>query len=263
MEFPDYVSLYAVLQAADPRKAERMSFRTVAWSSIGKKLITGATGLALILFLVGHLLGNLTLFIGPEAFNHYAHFLEELLHGWFIIAFEIGLIAVFLFHITAAVTVAWFDKNRARPIAYKKQGNAGHTSRKTLSSVTMIVTGSALLVFLVLHVKTMKYGGAKMIEMENGEMMKDLYGVVMHNFSRLWVVLAYTAVMILLGLHLRHGFWSAFQSLGWTNDRTLPMLEKLSLLCGFLFAIGFLILPLVLHFTGGVGLDHAAITGGH
>jgi succinate dehydrogenase / fumarate reductase cytochrome b subunit len=239
-----------------------MSFRAIAWSSVGKKLITGITGFALIGFLIGHLLGNLTLFIGPEAFNHYAHFLEELLHGWFIIAFEVVMIAIIVCHILAAATVAVLDKNRARPVAYKKLGRAGHTSRKTLSSVSMIISGLIIFGFLIWHIKTMKYGNPPIIAIEGGGTMKDLHAVVMRNFEQLWVVVAYVAVMILVGLHLRHGFWSAFQSMGWTNDRTLPTLERLSLIAGVLFAIGFMILPLVLHFTGGVGGGHADLTGG-
>ncbi len=225
-------------------------------------MITGITGFALIGFLTVHLLGNLTLFIGAEAFNHYAHFLEGLLHGWFIIAFEICLIAIFGFHIAAAVSVALLDKNRARPIAYKKLEKAGHTSRKTLSSVTMIISGTVIFIFLILHVKTMKYGSPPLIDMGHGESMKDLYAVVIRNFSSLWVTLLYVVVMILVGMHLRHGFWSAFQSLGWTSDRTLPTLEKLSIVIGVLYAIGFLALPLVLHFFCDVPAGHANLTGG-
>ena len=101
------------------------SFQAAAWSSVGKKLITGITGLLLIGYVIVHLIGNLTLFIGPDAFNHYAHFLENLLHGWFVIAFEIALITVFLFHIISAATVALLDKFGARPVSYKKRADAG------------------------------------------------------------------------------------------------------------------------------------------
>ena len=67
------------------------SLRALLWTSVGKKMITGLTGILLVLFVTAHMLGNMTIFIGPNAFNHYAHFLETLIHGWALIAFEIGM----------------------------------------------------------------------------------------------------------------------------------------------------------------------------
>ena len=120
------------------------TFRSHVWSSVGKKMITGLTGLMLVGFVAVHLLGNLTLFIPDRghAFNAYAYFLEHAVHGWLILAFEAGLLAVFGFHIVAAVTVAWTDKRRARPVGYALVRNAGGKSRKGLPSTSMIVTGS-------------------------------------------------------------------------------------------------------------------------
>jgi succinate dehydrogenase / fumarate reductase cytochrome b subunit len=239
------------------------SFRQIAWSSVGKKVITGITGLALVGFVIVHLLGNLTLFIGAEAFNSYAYFLEHLLHGWLIIAFEIGLIAVLFFHMLAAVYVAWFDKRRARPQGYAMVRDAGGGSRKTLSSRSMIITGIVLIVFIVIHVKMFKFADHALIPRADGHTMKDLYAVVVEAFKSPLITAGYVAVMILLGFHLRHGAWSAFQSLGWASERALPLLTGAALVVAVLLAVGFLILPLYIFFFVDPASGQAAMTGGH
>lgn len=219
----------------------------IAWSSIGKKIVTGITGLGLFGFVVVHLLGNLTLFIGQEAFNSYAYFLEHLLHGWLIIAFEIGLTAFFAFHIIAGVYVALIDKERARPVKYAKVRHARGTSKKTLSSRSMIITGIVLGAFVVWHVNMFKFGDHGVYVHPNGTEMKDLYTLVVASFSELWITAAYVAVMILLGFHLRHGVWSAFQSLGLNSTRSAPLVEGLGFAFALALAIGFVILPLYIY----------------
>lgn len=235
------------------------AFRSIVWSSVGKKFITGVTGLALIGFVTVHLIGNLTLFIpdGGHAFNAYAHFLEHAAHGWLIYAFEAGLILIFLAHMISAVTVAWTDKRSARPRGYAMQKNAGGKSRKTLSSTSMILTGLLLIVFVVLHVKMFKYADHPMVTYD-GTQMKDLFAVVVDAFKTPWITFGYVGVMILLGLHLRHGAWSAFQSLGWSSDRHMPLLQGVSVVLSVAMALGFLVLPLYIYF-----LVDAPLPGGH
>lgn len=236
---------------------------SVAWSSVGKKILSGLTGLALVLFVIVHLVGNLTLFIGPGAFNGYARFLEHLVHGWFIIVFEIGLITLLLIHILTGVYVAWVDKERARPIKYQVRGNAGGGSRKTLSSRSMIITGIVVGFFVIWHVNMFKFGPAGVYTSADGTAMKDLYTLVANSFKNVWITAGYVAVMILLGFHLRHGAWSAFQSLGWNNDRYIDGLTRIGLVLAFLLAIGFLILPLYFFFFVDPSAVQAAGPGGH
>ena len=231
------------------------SFGSIAWSSVGKKVIMGLTGLALFLFVCVHLIGNLTLFIGPDAFNNYAHFLEHMLHGWLIYVMEIGIAALFLFHIISAITVAWNDKRAARQEGYRYSQNAGGKSRKTISSRSMIYTGILLLIFVIAHIWLFKFGDHEIY----GEGKKNLYKTVVTAFKNPGLVVFTVVAMILLGLHLRHGFWSAFQSLGWANDRYLPVLEKLAMVFAVLLAIGFILLPVLLFFIG----DPNAMPGGH
>jgi len=237
------------------------NLRTVVWSSVGKKLITGITGFGLIGFIIVHLLGNLTLLIGPHAFNSYAHFLEGLVHGIFIYIFEAGLILILLFHIWAGLEVSVLGKYRARPVRYKKTASAGGTSRKTWSSITMIISGAIILGFLIWHVKMFKYGGAKIIG-EGEHAMKDLYAVVLEAFQDPLIVAAYVAVMICLGFHLRHATWSAFQSLGLTRDETLPLLGRVALVFAVVMTLGFCGIPLYMYLADLPPEAHAALLEG-
>lgn len=234
------------------------SFGSAAWSSVGKKVITGLTGFFLIGFVVVHLIGNLTLFIGPHAFNEYAHFLENALHGWLIYAFEIGLFVIFVFHIVSAVTVAWTDKRKARQQGYKFNRNAGGKSRKTLASSTMIYSGTILLVFVIGHIYLFKFGNHEI----DAQGVKNLYKTVVEVFKGVGFTVFTVVAMILLGLHLRHGFWSAFQSLGWANDKYLPLLVRVALVFAILLAIAFIVIPIYLFAFGDPNLVQAA-TGGH
>lgn len=225
------------------------SFRDAARSSVGKKLISGLTGLLLCGFVASHLVGNLLLLVGADAFNEYAHFLETLGHGYAIYGAEAGLIAFFVFHIVSGVMVA-LDRRRARPSGYKKRGNAGGASRKTLASRSMIITGVVLLVFLVLHVWMFKYGPgieAGYTTTLDGETHRDLYRLVVEWFKIGPVTAVYVAVMLLLGNHLRHGFWSAWQSLGVNSPKYMPLIHRLGIAFALLIALGFLLIPVLIY----------------
>ncbi|MEN8008481.1 MAG: succinate dehydrogenase cytochrome b subunit [Candidatus Krumholzibacteriota bacterium] len=235
------------------------SFGSAAWSSVGKKVITGLTGFFLIGFVVVHLIGNLTLFLGPHAFNDYAHFLETALHGWLIYGFEIGMFVIFVFHIVSAVTVAWTDKRKARQQGYKYSKDAGGKSRKTLASKTMIYTGAILLVFVIGHIYLFKFGNHEIDA--NG--VKNLFKTVVTVFKGVGFTVFTVVAMLLLGFHLRHGFWSAFQSLGWANDKYLPLLVRLALVLAIVLAIGFIALPIYLYAFGDPNLVQTVTTGGH
>ncbi len=237
------------------------SFGSALWSSVGKKVITGLTGLALIGFVLVHLIGNLTLFIGPHAFNGYAHFLETAVHGGLIYAFEIFIFIVFVFHMVSAITVAWTDKRKGRDTGYKYAKNAGGKSRKSFSSVTMIYTGAVLIFFVIAHIYLFKFNGGNPHE-EDAEGVKNLYKVVVTVFKGPGFTIFTVVAMTLLGFHLRHGFWSAFQSLGWANDRYLPVLEKIALVFAVLLAIGFIVIPIFLYLSGDPSAAQA-LPGGH
>jgi succinate dehydrogenase / fumarate reductase cytochrome b subunit len=166
---------------------------------------------------------------------------------------EFGLLLIFLFHATAGVIV-WLDKRKARPEGYAVTTDAGSPSKKTWSSKNMIITGLALAVFTIIHVKGFKYGpgvGEGYIINIDGVEMRDLYRLVIETFHNIYYVIGYTVAMILLGLHLRHGFWSAFQSLGVQHQKLVPVIYAVGILLAIVLGIGFLFIPAYIYFTGG------------
>ncbi|MGV3522854.1 MAG: succinate dehydrogenase cytochrome b subunit [Candidatus Sericytochromatia bacterium] len=240
------------MQNADQQAAKPGALSSVLSifnSSIGRKIVTGLTGLGLVGFTVGHLAGNLTLFGGAGPFNAYAHKLESL--GPLLYVVEIGLIALFVLHIffTVAVTV---QNKAARKSRYVQGGNAGKPSQKSLSSQTMIYTGSILALFVVVHVWMFKFGPGMAAGYNyelHGDQVRDLHRLVVESFKNIWIVLGYVGVTALLGVHVRHGFWSAFQSLGANHPRYMPIIRALGIFTAVLLGVGFVVLPLYIYFA--------------
>ncbi len=214
-------------------------------SSVGKKIMTGVTGLALCLFITSHLIGNLLLLIGRDAFNEYTYKLESM--GSILYFIEGGLALCFILHAMIGISI-WFKAREARPIAYKMVGYAGEPSKKTYASRSMIITGIIMFGFLVIHLASFKFGPAVRYE-HNGVMMRDLYTLVVMKFQTPLYAFGYTVVMLLLGVHLRHGFWSAFQSLGLTNPRLKPVIFGFGIFFAAALATGFVALPLWIYWS--------------
>lgn len=211
-------------------------------STVGRKYVMGLSGLALVAFIIVHLAGNLTLFFGPEAFNSYVLKLESL--GPLIRLAELGLMAVFVFHIIFAFSVTAQNRS-ARKSRYAVKGNAGKPSRKSLASQSMIYTGGVLLIFLVAHVWMFRFQTRVNPEhvIIHGSEVINLYKPVVQAFKQPPIVIIYTAVMLFLGMHIRHGFWSAFQSLGAWHPRYTPVIYTLGVFLAVVLALGFLVLP--------------------
>jgi succinate dehydrogenase / fumarate reductase cytochrome b subunit len=210
-------------------------------SSVGMKLLIGVTGLALFLYLILHIGGNLMVFLGPDTFNQYSH---TLLSNPLIVPVEVGLLLVFLLHIYKTVTM-YLANQQARPARYKVKRSAGPPSRKTFASSTMIFSGLWLLLFVVIHVKTFKFGA----EYERAG-VRDLYRLEMENFSNPLVVAFYILSMLVVGSHLWHGVSSAFQSLGADEPRWTPRVLAAGKLLAVLIAGGFIVIALWAHFAG-------------
>ena len=220
-------------------------------SSVGKKVAMALSGIALMLFLIVHLGGNLTLFAcdGGQLFNTYAHHLESL--GPLLYVAEAGLLAIFLLHVFTAFGVV-ADKRSARPGGYAVTASKGGNSKMTVASKSMIYTGIILLLFIPLHIWMFKFNagrGFTFIDL-HGKEVKDLYLMVLTAFKDPAKAWAYAAVMFLLGFHLRHGFWSSLQSLGAMNPKWSPALYATGLAFALLMAAGFLALPLYLLYFG-------------
>jgi succinate dehydrogenase / fumarate reductase, cytochrome b subunit len=213
-------------------------------SSIGTKILIGLTGLALVVFLILHLAGNLLVFAGPGPFNTYSH---ALITNPLVIPAEIGLAALFLVHIYKTVG-NWITNRRARPDGYAEKRWAGTPSRKTLASTTMVYSGIVILVFLILHLRTFKFGAYYQVA-DTG--VRDLHRLVLEVFSHPAYVIFYVVAMGLVGLHLGHGISSAMQSLGAEH----PRYTKRLLVAGYTFAVviaaGFASIPLWVFLLGG------------
>jgi succinate dehydrogenase / fumarate reductase cytochrome b subunit len=219
-----------------------MSLRRVFSSSVGTKLVIGATGLLLLAYLLLHLAGNLVVFAGQDTFNRYAHFL---ISNPLVVPAEIALLAIFLVHIYKAV-VMWTKNLAARPVAYEQKTWAGHTSRKSLASSTMIWTGVAILAFVIVHVAQIKYGAAYQI---GDPPVRDLYRTEVEVFSSPAWVGIYVVCMILIGFHLRHGISSACQSLGASHPQYTNRLVVAGTVLAVLIAGGFAIIPVWVFLT--------------
>ena len=219
-----------------------MSPRRVFSSSVGTKLLIGATGLLLFLYLVLHLAGNLMVFGGQELFNHYAH---ALISNPLVVPVEIGLLLVFLIHIFKTVTM-WTKNRAARPVAYEQKSWAGYTSRKSVASTTMIWSGVATLAFVIVHVAQIKYGAWYQI---GDPPVRDLDRTEIEVFSSpIWVAV-YVVAMVLIGFHLRHGIASAFQSLGASHPVYTKRLVVIGTIVAILIAGGFAVIPVWVYLT--------------
>ena len=217
--------------------------RSSLGSLITTKLIIGVTGVLLFAYLIIHIAGNLMVFLGPDTYNGYAHFLTS---NPLIIPIEIGLLLVFLIHLVKAIRMT-FQNQAARPAKYAKKEMAGGTSQKSLASSTMILTGVAILIFVPIHVWQFKFR----THYELGGGITDLYRTEVENFSSPITVALYIAMMVLVGLHLWHGVPSSFQSLGLNGPRFTPMIRKIGKVSAIVIAGGFVVITLWVFLVGG------------
>jgi succinate dehydrogenase / fumarate reductase cytochrome b subunit len=211
-------------------------------SSVGTKIVIGITGVALVGYLLIHIAGNMMVFFGPAAFNNYAYTLEG---NPLLPIIELGLLLVFLIHIFK--TVRMFLANQAlRPVRYAQKKYAGRPSRKTFASSTMIVSGLWLLAFLIVHVKTFRFG----VEQEWPAGGRDLYLLEMQAFTSPLVVGFYVISMIIVGSHLWHGVSSAFQSLGLDTPAWTRFILPAGKAIAVLIAAGFIVIAVWAHLNG-------------
>ena len=221
-----------------------MSLFAALNSPVGRKVLTGVTGIGLVLFVIAHMAGNLSYFFGPEAYNLYAHKLMSL--GALFYAIEILLAICFLLHAYLGVVIT-IQNRRARPDGYKLYRSAGRPSRLSASSRSMAITGIIILGFLVLHLNSFKFGTYYTVEI-NGVEMRDLYRLMSEKFKEPLYAFGYPVVMVLLGLHMRHGVWSAFQSITLASGKLSAVLYPLGLMLGIGVAVGFIVVPLYIYF---------------
>lgn len=222
-------------------------------SSIGKKILVAVTGLILVLFLAGHLAGNLLVFVGPEAFNNYAELLHELLHGAGVWIARIVLLTALVVHVVA--TIALVRQNRVASPKYEYQA----TIQAPKSSLIMIWTGLTILAFVVYHLMHFtiapKVGVDKAYQAATGETRNDAWQMVIDGFSNGFVVLFYVIAMSLLCSHISHGVGSMFQTLGFRSKKSSGLIRTISLGYAGLIWAGFVSIPVAI-FLFNFGKSH-------
>jgi len=201
-------------------------------SVVGKKVVMALTGCVLCLFVLGHMLGNLQVYQGAEKLNHYAAFLQGLGAGLW--AVRLVLLACVVLHVFSAYQL-WRLKLDARPTAYVKKA----TVATTYAARTMIWSGPIVLAFIIYHLLHFTTGQAHP-DFRHG----DVYHNVIAGFSNPAASLFYIAANILLAIHLYHGVWSMFQTVGVNHPRYTPWLKRLSKAYAWVIGLGNVSIPL-------------------
>jgi succinate dehydrogenase / fumarate reductase cytochrome b subunit len=211
-------------------------------SSIGKKLVVAVTGLAMVLFLAGHLTGNMLIYAGKEAFDEYAEFLHTAGHGALIWVARIGLIVVLVLHVWATILLTRENKAaRKEEYAYKATIQASKSSR------IMIWSGLTVLAFIVFHILhfTVRTNSHLAAIAE-----KSPYKMVIAGFSggflQTLVVLFYVIAMTLLCSHISHGVASMFQTLGFRSKNAAGLIQHISLGYAAVIWVGFVSIPVAI-----------------
>jgi len=212
-------------------------------SSIGRKQLVAITGLLLCGFLVGHLSGNLLLLVSSDAFNLYAHKLTSL--GGLLYIIEAALAFIFALHLGLAIKLNIENKKSRGKYQVKTKTGRG----TTFMSQTMPYTGLILLVFLILHIKNIKFGTHYETTID-GILMRDLTKTTIEYFQSLSNVIWYVVSMAAAGLHTAHGFASAFQSMGWNHGKYFKNVKKLGYLYAVVITGGFAFLAIWCHTKG-------------
>jgi succinate dehydrogenase / fumarate reductase cytochrome b subunit len=205
------------------------------WQSTnGKKAVMAVTGAILFLFVIGHLLGNLQIFEGAAKLNAYGQFLHSI--GEILWIVRIVLIGSVGLHIIVTVQLA-LRNWEARPVKYsrKKAINSSYADR------TMYWSGPIVLAFVIFHLLQFTAG---YIHPESRFIEGDVYHNVVAGFRVWWVSWWYIFSLILLGIHLRHGLWSMFQSLGLNHPRHTPVLKSAALAISVLIVLGYISIPI-------------------
>lgn len=204
-------------------------FIKTLFSSIAKKQMMALTGLSFCAFLAIHLFGNLTIYAGKSSFNAYSDHLHSL--GILINVAEIGLLLLAVIHILLAALL-YVENWQARPVRYVMKKNAGG---RTFSSTLMPYTGLYLLVFVIIHLLNFHF-----IERS----YQGIFQNVAHVFRTPGYVVFYIFSMIVAAFHVKHGFWSAFQTLGGNHPKYMPLIRAISLIFSLCVAAGFGFIPI-------------------
>jgi succinate dehydrogenase / fumarate reductase cytochrome b subunit len=211
---------------------------------IGKKAVMAVTGLVLLGYVIGHLIGNLQIFIGqgPDSqINHYAAFLHDPSRAVLLWAVRGFLLLCVVLHIIASAQL-WLQNRAARPVPYYKKDDvpAAYAAR------TMVWSGPIIAAFIIFHVLHLTAGGVVPLrDVDGNPNMPDVRANVIYGFHDHPAIAAfYIFAMVLLTMHLYHGVWSLFQSLGANSPRYITGLKRAAAICAIVIAAGTIVIPI-------------------
>jgi len=211
-------------------------------SSIGKKMIVAVTGVILLLFVVGHLLGNLQIFLGPDWINGYSQHLRDL--GPLLWAIRIFLLAAVTIHIYATIQLA-IENRRARPEPYIDKEHV----KATFASRHMVMSGLIVLAFIIYHIAhfTVRVTDPRFALLKADPLNHyDVYSMMVYGFQSYLVSGFYVLGLFLLALHLSHGSSSFFQSLGLNDRKLTPRLVLGGRIFAWLLFAGYTSIPIAI-----------------
>lgn len=208
-------------------------------SSIGKKVLMAASGLILLGFVIMHLVGNLLIYQGPDALNAYAKKLRDL--GVVLWAVRGGLLASLVLHVWTSIELS-LENRRARPQRYAVQ----RTQETTVAARSMLISGVMVTAYLVYHLLhfTFRVTNPDISHAMDRFGHPDVYAMAVLSFQQPAITLAYIIGMAAVCLHLSHGIGSACQSLGLTDERTIPIVAFAGRLIAVALFIGYTAIPL-------------------
>jgi len=220
-----------------------MSHKTEKWlcSTIGRKQLIGLTGIGLSLFVLIHMLENMLILAGPQPYNNYAHFLTS---NPLIYVAEAGLVAIFLLHLgfASAISIKNMGAREGRYAVSPSGDKATSMIQKSLWA-----QGLLILVFVILHLITFKFGTEYKVNYGQGE-IRDLHRLVIEVFKEPMYVVWYLVALVVLGFHLSHGVGSSFQTLGIHHPRYQCLIRRFSIFYAVVVAGGFIVQPLYVFF---------------
>jgi succinate dehydrogenase / fumarate reductase cytochrome b subunit len=233
--------------AATVRVPQRKAHVHFWQSSVGRKMIVAITGVILILFVIGHLLGNLQIFLGPGWINSYAQHLRDL--GILLWLTRIALLIAVILHIYFTILLA-IENRRARPQAYQDREYV----KATFTSRHMLMSGLVVLAFVIYHLAhfTWRITDPRFNQLHlDAAGHHDVYTMMVYGFQNAYVSAFYIFAMFLLLMHLEHGASSFFQSLGLTNQKLTPRLAFGARVFAILLFVGYSSIPVAV-FLGAV-----------
>lgn len=206
--------------AVQPRKRRKFFVTDLYSTAVGKKYVMAVSGILMVGFVIAHMIGNFKMYLGPEQYNHYSEFLKEVAYpilpkNVFLWIMRAGLIVVILLHVHAAYGLTRIN-HKARSVKY--QGPRDYQVAN-FASLTMRWTGIVVGLFIIWHLADLTFGWANAVGTDGEFTKADVYGNVVRSFERWPVAVFYVIANIALGIHLFHGVWSLFQSMGWNNPK--------------------------------------------